>query len=94
MNDSDSYLVKTFEIFEISKVEKSYEHLETAEKNKISEENPKFLQIDNKKTLLYKIMSAADWETLRNIASCLRRCPHVCGAVYNIKSCLPPTGRH
>ena len=38
MNDSDLYLVKTFEIFEIGKVEKSYEHLETAEKNEISEE--------------------------------------------------------
>ena len=54
MNDSDSYVVKTFEIFEIGKVEKSYEHLETAEKIEISEENPKFLQIDNflKNTLI------------------------------------------
>ena len=54
MNDSDSYLVKTFENFEIGKVEKNYEHLEIAEKNKISEEKsqvPPNRQF--KKTLLY-----------------------------------------
>ena len=32
MNDSDSYVVKTFEIFEIGKTEKKYEHLELAKK--------------------------------------------------------------